>query len=81
MSKPVENDSLTIKEIPPSRFGNLTKVFGVYLKTTGDQLGTVVYEGYAKQYIFKPRVESSLKAETLEFIVTFLKSLVEAPKA
>jgi hypothetical protein len=80
MSKPVENDSLIIKEIAPSRYGILTKVFGVYLKPTGDLLGTVLYEGYAKQYIFKPRVESALKVETLDFISTFIKSLTEAPK-
>ena len=81
MSKPVENDNIKIQEIPPSRYGILTKVFGVYVKPTGDQFGTIVYEGYSKQYVFKPRVESSLKVEALEFIATFIKSLTETPQA
>jgi hypothetical protein len=77
MAQTVENDSLKITEIAPSRYGILSKVFGVYVKPTGDSVGRIVFDGYSKSYVFKPSVETGWRPEALDFISTFLKSLVE----
>ena len=79
-SDSVENQSLKIKEVLHSRPGNLTRIYGVYYKTTGSILGYVNYYSQWKQYAFRPEPGTVWNTEGLGFISEFVNKLNEGRK-
>ena len=71
-SDSVESQYLKIKEVINSRRGALTRIYGVYSKSTNVILG---YVHYQKQYVFCPEPGTKWIAEDLEFIANFIKSI------
>ena len=74
-SDAVENQNLKIKEVINSRRGALTRIYGVYSRSTNVILGYISFYPHQKQYIFGPEPGTKWLHDDLDFISNFLKNI------